>query len=394
MKVLMFGWEFPPVSSGGLGTACYGLTSGLSKKGVEITFVVPYWDQETPTKSHVKIVVADNVKVIKISSDMQPYISSDDYLVRKPQKNRIYGATLFQEVYRYAQKAMEIARNEEFDVIHCHDWMTFEAGINARKVSKKPLILQIHATEFDRTGNQNANPFVYDIEREGMHTADKIITVSNYTKNIVVEKYGINPEKVCVVHNAVIKKPGKFYSLKKHSKIVLFLGRITIQKGPDYFVYTAKRVLEKEPDTIFILAGSGDMEAHIIEKAAAMGIADKVLFSGFLRGEDVDRAYQMADVYVMPSVSEPFGITALEAMQNRAPVIVSKNAGVLEVVNNCLKVDFWDIDEMANKIIALLRYPALHQELREQALHDLDKVSWDNSADDCLNVYKDVLGRN
>ncbi|MBI3027814.1 glycosyltransferase family 4 protein [Candidatus Woesearchaeota archaeon] len=395
MKVLMFGWEFPPLSSGGLGTACYGLTKGLSKKGVDITFVLPY-SADASDADFVKLVSANNIKIRKISSVLQPYMSSQDYkmVVSKKPAQQIYGSTLFEEVYRYTLAAERIAEEEDFDVIHCHDWMTFGAGIAAKKKKNKPLILHVHATEHDRTGGNSVNQYVYDMERYGMHHADAIIAVSNFTKNKIVAHYGVNPEKVNVVHNAVDLSQHDFrenFEIKKNDRIVLFLGRVTLQKGPDYFVYAAKKVLEHEKNVKFIIAGSGDMEPFVIEKAAELGIADKVLFAGFLNQHDVERAYKIADVYVMPSVSEPFGITALEAMKNKAPAIISKQSGVSEVVSHCLKVDFWDIDEISNKIVALLRYRQLHDALRENAYFEVKKFNWSIPAEKCIQVYNHVL---
>jgi len=411
MKVLMFGWEFPPISSGGLGTACYGLTKGLANNNIPVTFVLPK-GADSDAESHVKLIVADGISSDKIKfkgidSVLMPYISSDDYdeavrimLQRKGSRDgMIYGRNLFSEVHRFSEKAKLIAEAEDFDIIHAHDWMTFQAGIKAKEASNKPLVVHVHATEFDRTGG-NSNQYVYDIEREGMHAADTIIAVSNYTKTKIVEHYGIDPSKVHVVHNAVDighaqddKKLKEKFKLMEHEKVVLFLGRITLQKGPDYFLDAAKKVLEMDRDVKFIVAGSGDMEPRMIEKAAHLGIADKVLFAGFLSGPDIDKAYQMADLYVMPSVSEPFGITPLEAMKNNTPVIISKQSGVSEVINNCLRVDFWDIDEMANKILAVLKYSTLHASLRENGSREIKKFNWNVPAKKCIDVYNNTLTR-
>src|SRR3989338_9420766 len=299
MKVLMFGWEFPPLSSGGLGTACYGLTKSLSKKGVEITFVLPY--SGDIDADFLKIIPAGNVKIRKISSFLQHYMSSQEYmksLGKKPQP-KIYGSTLFEEVARYTLAAEKIAEEEDFDIIHCHDWMTFGAGITAKKKKNKPLVLHVHATELDRTGGHKVNQQVYDLEKQGMHKADRIIAVSNFTKHKIMSHYGIPSEKIEVVHNAVDFSQHYYdesFGINKADKVVLFLGRLTLQKGPDYFVEAAKKVLEQEKNVKFIVAGTGDMEARMIEKAAELGIADRVLFAGFLDQNDVERAYKMADI--------------------------------------------------------------------------------------------------
>ena len=397
MKVLMFGWEFPPLSSGGLGTACYGLTKSLSKKGVEITFVLPY-SFDANNADFVKLISAGNIKIRKIASALQPYMTSQEYKksLGKKSSPKIYGSTLFDEVYRYTLAAEKIAEEEDFDIIHCHDWMTFGAGIRAKRKKNKPLVLHVHATEHDRTGGHQVNQHVYDLERYGMHKADKVIAVSNFTKNKIMTHYGMPSEKISVVHNAVDFSQHYYdesFEINKTDKVVLFLGRITLQKGPDYFIYAAKKVLEHEKNVKFIVVGSGDMEPFIIEKAAELGIADKVLFAGFLNDEYVEKAYKMADIYVMPSVSEPFGITALEAMKNKTPVIMSKQSGVSEVIRHCLKVDFWDVNEISNKIIALLRYKPLHETLKDDGYFEVKNFNWDTPAEKCIQVYNELISK-
>jgi glycosyltransferase involved in cell wall biosynthesis len=393
MKVLMFGWEFPPLSSGGLGTACYGLTKSLSRKRVQITFVLPY--STDIDVDFLKLIPAGNIKIRKVPTILQPYMTSKEYKsqLAKKQAPSMYGMSLFDEVNRYTLAAEKIAEEEDFDVIHCHDWMTFGAGIRAKRKKNKPLVLHIHSTELDRTGGHQVNQHVYDLERQGMHKADKVIAVSNFTKNKIMDHYSIPSEKIRVVHNAVDFSQHYYdeeFGLKKTDKIVLFLGRVTLQKGPDCFVYAAKKVLEHEKNVKFLIAGTGDMEPFVIEKAAELGIADKVLFAGFLNPDDVEKAYKMADVYVMPSVSEPFGITALEAMKFKTPSIVSKQSGVSEVIRHCLKADFWDINELSNKIIALLRYNPLHETLKESGYSEVKKFSWDVPAQKCINVYNEL----
>lgn len=386
----MFGWEFPPYSSGGLGTACYGLSKSLVKYNVDITFVVPY---DADDDIEFLNLLSTNIRIRKIDSIIQPYITSSSYIMLKSKRRmpNMYGSSLFEEVFRYSEKAKRIAQEEIFDVIHCHDWMTFGAGINAKKVSGKPLVVHVHSTEFDRTGGHGVNQHVYLEEKKGMEIADAVVAVSNFTKQKIIDHYGIGPDKIFVVHNAVEPYDSEVFTAEHDDKIVLFLGRITLQKGPEYFLYAAKKVLDHDPHVKFIVAGSGDMEQFTIEKAAELGISKNVLFAGFLKGEDVQRAYQMADLYVMPSVSEPFGITALEAIHSGTPVIISKQSGVSEVIKNCMKVDFWDINDMANKILATLRYKALHQTLKEHGSFEIKKFNWDEPAKKCIDVYGKII---
>lgn len=395
IKVLMFGWEFPPFNSGGLGVACAGLTKALSSQGIKVIFVLPRkLDYQV---SFCKMIFADSsLKLKKTNSFFSPYLTfPPQEKIQNSGKETPKSCDLFAEVFRYAREAEKIAKLENFDIIHAHDWLSFPAALRAKKISQKPLIVHIHATEFDRTGDQNPNPKIYEIEREGALKADLIIANSNFTKKKIVSHYGIGPEKIRVVYNAVERSTNlgrNISSLKKGgAKIVLFVGRITIQKGPDYFIRAAKKVLEKNKNVFFVIAGSGDMEPQIIEEAARLKIADKVLFAGFLRGKDLTDAYQMADLFVLPSVSEPFGIAPLEALSNGTPVLISKQSGVSEILSHCLKVDFWNIDEMANKISAVLEYPELHHCLKENGTQELKKVSWQESARKCIGIYKELL---
>lgn len=398
LKVLMFGWEYPPYKSGGLGTACYGLTKGLKNNDVDIIFVLPRGDKGKADNSYVKMLIASDygsIKFIGIPTLLRPYITSESYKMMKGQKGggSIYGEDLFQEVYNYAQMARLIAEKEDYDIIHCHDWMTYPAGIEAKKVSGKKLVVHLHATEFDRTGGNSVNEYVYNIEKDGFEKADRVIAVSNFAKNMITQHYGINPEKIDVVHNAVEKEHKKFQELKPGKEsLILFLGRITLQKGPEYFVYAAKKVLEKRKDVKFVMVGTGDMLERMINLTIDLGINDHFLFTGFLEGEALDKVYSMARLYVMPSVSEPFGITPLEAITNGTPVLISKQSGVSEVLQHALKVDFWDVNEMANKMLAVLKHDELHQTLRDNAQAQVHSVSWDKSARKVLDVYKKVLG--
>lgn len=408
----MLGWEFPPFNTGGLGTACYGLTKGLVKNNVKVTFVLPRVPNKNKiysTKTHVDLLVAEdeiNIAKIIIPSLLIPYSTQESYkeeLTRlnnsKKGSNEIYGKDLFQEVIRYKialRKLFLMKKLGEFDVIHAHDWMTYLAGVELKRLSGKPLIVQVHATEFDRNGTRYGNKRVHEIEKFGMEQSDVVITVSNYTRNMVITKYHINPTKIITVHNAVDFNDYEInenFEIKKNDKIVLFLGRITLQKGPDYFIKAAKLVADRIPNVKFIVVGKGDMEPAMIREVARLGLSSKFMFAGFLRGKDVDRAYKMADVYVMPSVSEPFGITPLEAMRNGTPVIISKQSGVSEVVKNCLKVDFWDVNELANKIIATLKYNALHHMLKEEGRKEVVHFSWDKPARKVISIYEKVINK-
>ncbi len=304
-----------------------------------------------------------------------------------------YSGDLVGDAERYARLVVALARREHFDVIHAHDWLTYPAGIALAKATGKPLIVQVHSTEFDRSG-ENIHQQLYDIERRGMHAADRVLAVSGYTKTICVTRYGVPPAKVEVVYNGIDRdndQPPAAADIASNDKIVLFLGRITMQKGPEYFIGAAKRVLEKVANVKFVVAGSGDMAARMIEQAARMGIGHRVLFTGFLRGRDVERVFRMADCYVMPSVSEPFGLAALEAIHHDVPVIISKQSGVSEVLTHVLKVDFWDVDEMANKIVAVLRHPPLSETLRHHGPFDLRWLTWDGAAEKCVQSYARVI---
>ncbi|PIR57757.1 MAG: 4-alpha-glucanotransferase [Parcubacteria group bacterium CG10_big_fil_rev_8_21_14_0_10_38_31] len=401
-KILMFGWEFPPHNSGGLGVACKGLSMALASRTFEIIFVLP--KRVDISESRLNLVFADidyNIKIKAIDSLIYPYITSTEYSTHLSNGySPIYGGNLMEEVIRYAVKASGIARHNDFDVIHAHDWLSFPAGIHAKKVSGKPLIVHVHATEFDRTGGKGVNQEVYDIEKKGMEEADAVIAVSNFTKDIIVRHYGINPEKINVVHNGVDERefnhnllpPENLMRIKEDgTKIVLFVGRITLQKGPDYFIRVAKKVLDHNPKVLFIISGSGDMEAQILNDAAYLGISDKVLFTGFLRGDELNQIFKLADIYILPSVSEPFGITPLEALMNKTPVLVSRQSGSSEVLSHALKADFWDIDDMAHKILAVLEYEPLSRCLAENGHSEVKGINWHRSADKCISVYNKVL---
>ena len=430
----MFGWEFPPHIAGGLGTACYGMTRGLARNDVEVTFVMPRASGDEDER-FVKVVNASDVEArycdstiegaddimrkisfIHIDSNMVPYISPEEFATYREGYERTgrkfwekegdswtqrytfsgkYGANLMEEVARYAVVAAEVARQLEgqFDVIHAHDWLTYFAGIAAKRVSGKPLVVHMHATSFDRSSSDNIDTRVYEIERAGMAAADRVIAVSNLTRKIVIEKYNIPAEKVVTVHNAVrfAEKEQELPERGVSDKIVTFLGRITFQKGPDYFVEAAAKVLKRVPNVRFVMAGSGDMMNHVIRRVARLGIADRFHFTGFLKGDDVHKMFQLSDVYIMPSVSEPFGISPLEAMRANVPSIISKQSGVAEVLDYAVKVDSWDVDAMADAIYGFVKYPALAKMFSEKGLEEVTGLKWNNAAAKIKAVYEDAI---
>jgi glycosyltransferase involved in cell wall biosynthesis len=417
VRALMLGWEFPPFITGGLGTACYGLTQAMERLKTEILFLLPVaadalsagarqpesmsTDETTPNKAPGKRYVTFQKVPASIPNPYEAGSSQDSASARRRPSVCVIGAgavggydgNLVARVWEYAERCARLVEGEPFDVIHAHDWVTFPAGILIAARSGKPLIVQVHATEFDRSG-ASPNPAIYDIEHQGIHRAAMVIAVSGLTKSIVVERYQVPASKVRVVYNGVAGEsvakapPGR----NGDKKVVLFLGRITTQKGPEYFVDAAAAVLKKRQDVRFIIAGWGDLAPRMIEKVAVLGLGDKIFFAGFLAGEQVGQAYRMADVYVMPSVSEPFGLTALEAIQQGVPVILSKTSGVAEVVNRgALKVDFWDVKELANKIAAVLEHRTLADELRRHGSREIRDLTWDAAAQQCLQVYEGVL---
>ena len=485
MRIFMLGWEFPPFISGGLGTACYGLTKALSEGGHHVTFVLPKTVDSDYT-SHVKLLspqapspryeagpdgetaddaeqrpaeqvasrfamdtptlpgeaedAFENVDFRAVPSRLSnPYDAGAgvgqvavppaqrgigfitphaDYTTETerrqqaatpgrpgggpgpaksevPTQESFGGGDLMVEAQRYAQLCVALASAEDFDVIHAHDWFTFPAGMAVARATGKPLVVHVHSTEFDRSGD-HAHQVIYQIERDGTQAAARVIAVSRRTKLVLTERYGVDAEKIEVVYNGVLNGPTRPDikippKIDKDDKIVLFLGRVTMQKGPEYFIQAAKRVLEKMQEVKFVVAGTGDKIQEMIEMVAQAGIGHKVVFTGFLRGSDVERVFKMADVYVMPSVSEPFGIAPLEAISHDVPVIMSKQSGVSEVIEHALKVDFWDTDEMANKIIAVLRHPPLGATLREHADLEVRRLTWSGAAEKCAAVYGQLV---
>jgi glycosyltransferase involved in cell wall biosynthesis len=423
----MFGWEFPPHISGGLGTASYGLTKGMATlDDLDVLFVVPkVWGDED--QSMVRLIGANKVPVaykkifykgtrhpiekIEISSKIVPYTDPESFwkvvkseveghklYVQTNNKGMVdfsgrYDGNLMDEINKYSIVASVIAEENEFDIIHAHDWLAYPAGIAAKEVSGKPLVIHVHATDFDRSGG-NVNPDVYRIEKNGMDAASKIITVSNLTRDVVINKYNINPDKVETVYNAV--EPVEISDdifIKKgfDEKVVTFLGRITLQKGPEYFIEAAYKVLKVMHNVRFVMAGSGDMMERMMRRAASLKITDRFHFTGFLWGRDVFTLLSMSDVYIMPSVSEPFGISPLEAMQSNVPVIISKQSGVAEILTHAVKTDFWDIDAMADAIYGILNYPALASMFIKNGKEEVIRLKWDNSARHVRDIYERVI---
>ncbi len=473
MRVLMFGWEFPPHISGGLGTACQGLTNSLSQEDVDVLFVVPkLHGEETSARTefinasnvpihkhhtldeHISLLTAKDpsvretlykvirndqsrIETIEVNSSLSPYrspafesqsttvehwnyslpteIEDDDNEIVEYDSSHItesinrhtvskevllkpyafsgsYGPNLIEEVKRYAQVAAEIASEHKFDVIHAHDWMTYLAGIAAKKISGKPLVVHVHATEFDRSG-EFVDKQVHAIECEGMTAADCVVTVSQWTKNIAINKYHIPEEKIEVVHNGIIPKD---FGLKQFalppigSNVVTFLGRITHQKGPLYFVEAARNVLNEIPDAHFVVAGSGDLLPLMIERIAQLRMSSNFHFTGFLKGQDIDKVWSMSSVYVMPSVSEPFGIAPLEAIQAGVPVIISKQSGVSEVMPHAIKVDFWNTKSLGAAICSVLKYKSLHKTLAQNGVDEIQDITWTNAAKKLTKLYHEL----
>jgi glycosyltransferase involved in cell wall biosynthesis len=417
MKALMFGWEFPPHILGGLGTASFGLTKGMAQQSdMDITFVIPKpWGDED--RSFLKIIGACNTPVVwcdakweyvqarlsqymdtQLYYDLRSHIYADFRYMRTNDLGCIefsgrYPDNLLEEINNYSIVAGVIARTIDCDIIHSHDWLTYPAGIHAKNVLGKPLVIHVHATDFDRSRG-NVNPQVYGIEKNGMDYADHIICVSNLTRKTVIEKYNQDPRKVSTVHNAVEPLSPEIEAIKPKKpkdKIVTFLGRITMQKGPEYFVEAATRVLQKTKNVRFVMAGSGDMMEKMIYMAANRGISDRFHFTGFLKGKQVYEMLKRSDVYVMPSVSEPFGISPLEAMQCSIPTIISKQSGCAEILDRAIKVDYWDIEGMADAIYSICQYPAMAKFLQVEGKKEVDEIKWEYAGRKVRGIYDRLM---
>jgi len=433
----MFGWEFPPYVTGGLGVACYNLVKALSDLGHQITLILPKslnnsqeeiekgftvfgtdsWEFYLQEQMHKQLANSPDpsIETLKIPSRLTAYAgasspvdmsvlsrdalqkiyslkTSQSYVTdeQAAQKTNLYGKDLIQEVMKYNATAASIAATLDFDLIHCHDWLTFGAGIIAKQVSNKPMIAHVHCTEFDRCPGQG-NEQVHSLEKAGCDYADRVISVSHFTKKLITTNYQIPPEKVEVVHNGIDSDCSSFPTAKNfntHSPKILFLGRVTYQKGPNYFLEAAHKVLKVRPDAQFIMVGTGDMLDYLRARAQELGIADKVEFRGAISSDKVQQMYREVDCFVLSSVSEPFGLTVLEALSQRLPVIASKQAGVSEVLRHILRYDFWDVERLSSLILSVITYGALAQELKERSLEDLHSLSWAESAKKIEQVYQ------
>jgi glycogen synthase len=402
MKILTFGWDFPPSRNGGLGVACFGLTRELAQNGVEVIFVLP---RRQDAVGDARFLFADEAKAVKVrhvESNLLPYHAAESRVYfttgfDRSGKPIIKSRSIIEEAHRFAHQASLIAAEETFDLIHAHDWTSYLAGVAAKVASGKPLILHVHATSFDQAASQNVDPGIFKIECESFAFADRIITVSAFTRDILIGRHGVDPAKVEVIHNGcdTFEPPRHHPTLaelkNQGKKIILYHGRITIQKGVDYFIKAARRVVDVDPNVVFVISGWGDMTNQIIAQVGAMKLSQHVIFAGALWEEERDRMYQSADLVVMPSVSEPFGLVPLEALQHGTPSLISKQSGVVEVLVHALKVDFWDVDEMANQILAAMRYPVMTRQIVKEGKRDLERLSWREAASKVFRLYRTLL---
>ncbi|MBD3231755.1 glycosyltransferase [Candidatus Dependentiae bacterium] len=387
ITVLKLGWEFPPNNWGGLGVACYGVVGGLIENQIKVILVLP--NKQKNILKKCKLIHAKSLKNDKKNENVYKNLYTN----------------LFNRINYYAKSCQKLVEKEKFDLIHAHDWMTFKSAIKLKKITGKPLVVHVHSTEVDRQGYKNKKQKIYDIEKNGMQLADKVFAVSNYTKKRIIRYYKIDPNKIEIMHNAIsitngknklkIENEIKKRSLEKikasRNKKILFLGRLTAQKGPEYFIKAALKVLQHRKDVEFIIAGDGDMKSKLQKEVHNLGISKKVFFAGFLKGDLVDLAYKISDIYVMPSVCEPFGLAPLESIKNNTPVIISKNAGVCEVINNCLKINFSNTEQIANQILKLINSPDLYKSMVEKGRKEINKLTWDCTAQKCIKIYKQLV---
>jgi glycosyltransferase involved in cell wall biosynthesis len=397
LKVLMFGWELPPHNTGGLGVACYGLAKGITSQGVNISFGLP-----RPLPDNIPFLdmlpnEINGFSVTALNSYLNPYQTNRQYLQKRQNSNKKYqseyGNSIYEEAHHFANLGGEWAKTQSHKLVHVHDWMTYPAGIQATNKTGNPLVAHVHATEFDRAGS-GVDHRIAELEYQGLTKATHIIAVSNYTKRVIHNKYNVPNDKISVVHNGIDLTeftPHDFRTVFPHDKIVLFVGRLTYQKGVDYFLESAKKVLSEHPNTVFVVAGTGDMEQQLMMQAAYLGIGNRVIFAGFLSGNSLNAVYQMADVFVMPSVSEPYGIVALEAVARGIPTIISKQSGVAESLKNVKTVDYWDTYQLAQEISNSLRFPNTAREWAKAAKLEARKQTWDIAAAKTIRIYQGLL---
>jgi len=391
MKILMLGWELPPHNSGGLGVACYQLCKALSKKQIDLEFILPY-----EAEHDIDFMKISSVHPQGVTEIIKSGIAYDSYKYKYSDGHEEWH-DIFSQQLMFENAAARLASEKEFDVVHAHDWLTFRAALRIKAQRGCPIILHVHSIESDRAGGGSGNPLVREIEAVSFGIADRIVAVSNFTKQAIMREYDIPGEKIEVVHNSIEitdipHEPDNVYrylsALKAQGyKVVCNIGRLTVQKGLPNFLRAAKEVVARSPKTMFLIVGSGEQYLELLEQAADLGIAKNVIFTGFQRGKNWRDSFRIADLFVMPSVSEPFGLTPLEAIPYGTPSIVSKQSGVSEVLYNCLKVDYWDINEMANQMLAVVNNDELRIEIHANALKEYEKMSWEGAADKIMNIY-------
>jgi len=394
----MIGWEYPPHNSGGLGVACQGLTTALSGLKDHIYFSLPY--QFSGNVSHMTLLDCSHPDW-RVSNQAPPFFAYDQAIAVKrvdpaslnmSELSSLPTSNLEKQVNQYQDQVIKNSHKKDFEVIHAHDWMSFPAGMNLKKKTGKPLVTHVHSTEFDRSPT-GGSEFIMQSEHEGMQFADKVIAVSAYTKRILVNRYGIDSRKIEIVHNGIDSistvDPGRHHFAKSRPMVV-FMGRLTGQKGPEYFIKLAQSVLKEIPEAIFVVAGNGDLYQELLFTTAQKRMTSKMLFSGFVRGKQKEKLLDRADVFVMPSISEPFGLVAVEAAQRATPVIISKTSGVAEVLPSSIQVDFWDIKLMTSNIVQLLSDKNLSQKVVNGQTKELENVTWKSAAQKVKDVYKSV----
>lgn len=438
MKILMFTWEFPPLISGGLGMACYGMVKALLELGIKIDLVLPtreevyfplrevgdvdtlpavFLDPQKHSMFKAKTFLnsIERMDFIGINERPESYFQlaeirryavslkkeywlsetvslEEQDLWQQMTKNLIGEEDLIRKVQEYTLRAERMAKLLDYDMIHAHDWLTYPAGMLARKISSKPLVVHIHATEFDRAGGPG-DERIHKIEHAGMTYADKVIAVSKYTAQMIMSRYRIDTGKISIVHNAFTIPEDAVLSKERifNGPVILFLGRITLQKGPDYFLDMAQRVLQTHPDARFIMAGTGDMSRKLLRRSASLRLKNRFLFTGFLNRKQVESVLRASDIYVLPSVSEPFGISPLEAMAYGITSIISKQSGVAEVVKHAFKIDFWDVDLWVETINHLIEHPDYRAKMGIEGMREVNKIQWDEAADKIRQIYTSTL---